>query len=293
MTNSLIFHEKKQHGTLEFPAEYHHLDHTHPRYHMPSHWHKEWELIRIIQGTFTIHADEQEIIAGEGDILLIRDNMLHGGIPVDCVYECFLFDLHSLFRGSELIKKYFRPIYRLEILPDILYRQSEHPKLYALVSELMEANFQHSTDPDYHELITVSCLSQLFTHILTEGLYATNTVGNISASHKIGQIKSVLEYIEQQYQRSISLEELADIAGLNPKYFCRLFREITMQTPLDYVIHLRIEQAAKLLSTTNLSIIDIGMECGFNDCSYFIRTFKKLRQVTPNQYRKLNMTTLK
>ena len=247
---SLTFHEKKQHGTIEFPAAYYYIDSTHPQYNMPFHWHKEWELIRIIKGSFTIHADDQELTASAGDILLLRDSMLHGGTPNDCIYDCLVFDLHSLFRSFELI---------------------------------------NAGTAGCRELITVSCLGNLFARILQQGHYTANHKETIHSSHRIGQIKSVLEYIEQQYQSEITLNALAEVAGMNPKYFCRIFKEVTQQTPMDYVIFFRIEQAAKLLSTTDLSVIETGMECGFNDCSYFIHTFKRLKHMTPNQYRKNNL----
>ena len=294
---SLTFHEKKQHGTLEFPAAYYYIDSSHPQYNMPFHWHKEWELIRIIKGSFTIHADDQEFTACAGDVLLIRDSMLHGGTPENCVYDCFVFDLHSLFRSFELVKKYLRPVYRMEVLPDILYKKEENPGLYELVSELMEANsapvpLPPGSAPELFssctELITVSCLGNLFARILRDGHFTANQKETIHSAHRIGQIKSVLEYIEQQYQSEITLNALAEVAGMNPKYFCRIFKEVTQQTPMDYVIFFRIEQAAKLLSSTDLSVIETGMECGFNDCSYFIRTFKRLKHMTPNQYRKSN-----
>ena len=307
---SLTFHEKKQHGTLEFPAAYYYIDSSHPQYNMPFHWHKEWELIRIIKGSFTIHADDQELTASAGDILLLRDSMLHGGTPSDCVYDCLVFDLHSLFRSFELIKKYLRPIYRMEILPHILYKKEENSALYSLVSELMEANaaaegqiLSSASEELYpvtdaatqrpsincHELITVSSLGNLFAHILQNGHFTVTQKETVHTSNRIGQIKAVLEYIEQQYQNEITLSALAEVAGMNPKYFCRIFKEITQQTPMDYVIFFRIEQAAKLLSSTDLSVIETGMECGFNDCSYFIRTFKRLKHMTPNQYRKSNL----
>ena len=307
---SMTFHEKKQHGTLEFPAAYYYIDSSHPQYNMPFHWHKEWELIRIIKGSFTIHADNRELTASAGDILLLQDSMLHGGTPCDCVYDCLVFDLHSLFRSFEPIKKYLRPIYRMEILPDILYKKEENPSLYALVTALMEANARADavtspsepgdlespavpmytqTPVNCHELITVSSLGSLFAYILQNGRFTVTQKETIHSSHRIGQIKSVLEYIEQQYQNEITLTALAEVAGMNPKYFCRIFKEITQQTPMDYVIFFRIEQAAKLLSSTDLSVIETGMECGFNDCSYFIRTFKRLKNMTPNQYRKNNL----
>ncbi len=288
---SFTFYEKKPHGTFEFPVEYFYIDSTHPRYHMSFHWHKEWELIRVIQGTFTAHADEMEITAHAGDVILIRDNMLHGGSPDNCIYECFLFDLHGLFRSTEVVKRSLRPIYRMQILPNIYYPKDQTPMLHSHVEELMAAHAVATDEAaiwDIHELATIGCLSQIFAYILQNQLYRTGSDESISTTHRIDQIKSVLEYIEFHYQSPIMLDTLAGVAGMNPKYFCRIFKAITQQSPMDYVIFYRIEQAAILLSTTDLSVTEIGMECGFNDCSYFIRTFKKLKQMTPNKYRKTN-----
>ena len=316
---SINLHEKKQHGTLEFPVAYYYVDSSHPQYQMPVHWHKEWELVRILKGSLVLHADQQELSGKAGDFFLIRDSMLHGFTPItDCIYECLLFDLNVLFRGSEMIQKFLRPVHRMEILPEILYHREDQPELYALVEELMEIHApahsfpadtneelllkQHSAKnapahaanskqppdkvtPDYHELITVSGLSHLFARLLQNGLYTVMERPGIAVPHRIDQIRSVLEYIEQQYPTAITLNSMAEVAGMNPKYFCRVFKEVTQQTPMDYVIFYRVEQAAKLLSSTDLSVLEIAMECGFNDCSYFIRTFKKLKSVTPKQYR--------
>ena len=141
--------------------------------------------------------------------------------------------------------------------------------------------------PMLYEMATISCLGGIFTYILQKELYNINQAENVS-SHRIGQIKAVLEYIELHYSQAVTLEELAAVANMNPKYFCRIFKEITRQTPMDYVISYRIEQAVALLSMTNRSILETAMECGFNDCSYFIRTFKNIKHMTPLQYRKNN-----
>ena len=281
---SINLHENKQHGTLEFPVAYYYVDAAHPQYQMPVHWHKEWELVRILKGSLTLHADEQEITGETGNFFLIRDSMLHGFTPkTDCIYDCLLFDMHGLFRGCETFQKFLRPIYRLEILPAILYHRANYPKLYLLVEELIKINSQAPLN--CRELITVSELSLFFAHILQDGLYTTNKTSEVHVPHRIDQIRSVLEYIEQQYPSAITLNSMAEVAGMNPKYFCRVFKEVTQQTPMDYVIFYRVEQAAKMLSNTDLSVLEIALECGFNDCSYFIRTFKKLKAVTPKQYR--------
>ena len=288
---SINLHEKKQHGTPSFPVAYYYVDAGHPQYQMPVHWHKEWELVRIQKGSLILHADQQEIIGTAGDLFLIRDSMLHGFTPqTDCIYECLLFDLHSLFRGSETFQKHLRPIYRLELLPEILYHNDTQAELYALADALMQIHSckqlnSDQTAPAYHELITISELSLFFAYILQYKLFTKNEKQGVPVPHRIDQIRAVLEYIEQQYSASITLNSMASVAGMNPKYFCRVFKEITQQTPMDYVIFYRIEQAAKMLVNTDLSVLEIAMECGFNDYSYFIKTFKKLKGMTPKQYR--------
>ena len=322
--NSFIFHEPKQHGTPDFPVEYYYLDKSHPRYNMPMHWHKEWEIIHIIKGTFTAHADDQVYIAHSGDILLMRDGMLHGGTPDDCVYECFLFDLHGLFRNLDMVKPHLRPVYRQQILPDIIYPAGKIPEMNHLLSQLSRA-YQRSLaegtttvdgTPDGPlrgnsaaegplrgngtaegslavsslslplELIVIGTISQLFATILQEGLYTSNQSIAGESTHKIGLIKTVLEYIELHYASSVTLNDLAAAANMNPRYFCRFFRSITHQSPMEYVNMYRIEKAAQMLLRTRLPVTNVCMECGFNECSNFIKVFRKYKGVTPNQYRK-------
>ncbi len=299
--HSLTFHEQTQHGTLEFPAEYHYLVPGHPRYHMPFHWHKEWEIIHVIEGTFIAYADDVQYTAHGGDVLLIRDGMLHGGTPDDCIYECFLFDLHGLYRSLDIVKKYLRPIYRQQILPDIYYPGDSTPEVHTIITELTAA-FRQVYGPGEAsgsgipespasletplELITIGSLSRLFAFILNRNAYVPSHGDTADNTRKIDLVKSVLEYIETHYSAPITLENLAREAGMNPKYFCRFFRSITHQTPMGYVNMYRIERASQMLLETRLPLITIGMECGFNDSSNFIKVFRKYKGMTPNQYRK-------
>lgn len=279
----LAFHDKKQHGTQEFPAEYYYVDKSHPQYVMPFHWHKEWELIHIVSGSFQLRTDRFTVSAKEGDLLLLPGNLLHSGTPENCVYECFVFYLHGLFQGTEAVKKNLRPVYRMQLLPQLHYTSQEHPQLHTIAKQLLRACKEPNTN---HYALTVTCsLGAFFAYILSNGLFTDATAINSEESGRIGQIKSVLEYIEQQYAQPITLQELADVANMNPRYFCRVFKELAQQTPLEYVIHYRIEQAAAMLTATDMPIMDIAMECGFNNYSYFIRTFKHLLGETPKQYR--------
>ena len=71
---------------------------------------------------------------------------------------------------------------------------------------------------------------------------------------------------------------------MNPKYFCRYFRSMTERTPIDYLNYYRIECACEMLSTKDISIKEVALSCGFNDESYFIKTFHKYKGITPKQF---------
>ncbi|MBQ8813622.1 MAG: helix-turn-helix transcriptional regulator [Lachnospiraceae bacterium] len=288
--NSFLFHEPRQHGTPDFPFEYYYVDKSHPRYNMPFHWHKEWEIIHVLEGTFTAHADNTVYTAHPGDLLLIRDGMLHGGTPDDCIYECFLFDLHGLYRNLDMVKKHLRPIYRQQTLPDIYYPVGKSVKIDHIISELSaicrSVSASDPAKPDLPlELSVLGAISLFFATILNEELCTANQIRTAETTHKIDLIKSVFEFIELHYAHSVTLNDLSAVANMNPSYFCRFFRSITHQSPMEYVNMYRIEKAAQMLHSTGLPVTNICMECGFNECSNFIKVFKKYKGMTPKQYR--------
>jgi len=285
--HSLAFHDKKQHGTLAFPAEYHYVDCKHPRYQMPFHWHKEWEILRILSGSFHLHLDNSNYHAQPGDVFLIRGGVLHGGTPENCEYECLVFDLHGLFRSMDSVKGALRPVYRQKLLPFDYFSGNTPTKLHSTVDELMAAFHTRGglTSTDCTELETIGCISTFFAWILKEHLYTSEDEKDFSSSHRMEQVKTVLEYIENHYGENLTLEQLSQVAGMNPKYFCRIFRSVTHQSPMDYVNFYRIEQAAYLLDSTSLPVTSVGLDCGFTESSYFTKVFKKYKGMTPRLYR--------
>lgn len=270
--------DKKSHGTLDFPVEYYYVDPSHPRYHMSFHWHKEWELMRVIDGSFQISIDNEQYHLTKGDILLIPGETLHGGEPEECIYECLDFDLYSLFKKIDFAKPHLRPFYRKDNIPQIYFPASAQYEINVLTDKLMS-----SFKSPCCELDALCYIGNIFSHIIKNKLY--NTEKSNSDSRWTYKIKPVLEYIDTHYKESISLEDLAKIAGMNPKYFCRVFCSLTHYTPINYVNFYRIEQAAFMLDTTELSITEIGMECGFWESSHFTKVFKKYKGITPKEHR--------
>lgn len=275
----LDYNEQTQHGTEDFPLAYYYVDERHSRYNMPFHWHREMELIRVLKGSLCLYLDEEEVLAQAGDVILIEEGVLHGGTPEHCVYECLVFDLAPLFMHNHVCRQYIRQVSKHQLRLNNHFTASDR-SLVRVAGHLFRS--VRSRLPG-SELITMGSLYELFGILFQKQLY--QPAGSAAPSSKKMQLlKPVLEHIDEFYASDITLEDLSKIAGMSPKYFCRYFQAVIHRTPMDYLNYYRIERACFLFSTQELSVTDAAYRCGFNDSSYFIRTFKKYKGITPKQY---------
>lgn len=277
----LDYNEKKQHGTEDFPLEYYYINEHHPRYHMPFHWHKETELLHVLDGKIRLYLDDQEHFACAGDLLYISDGVIHGGEPLNCTYECLVFDRKPLLMNTNVIRRSLRKIDQKQLLVQEHFDYS-YQELLQCSNRLF--SFAKKNIPGW-EMSTLGCLLELYGIIFQKKYF--QPINKIDHIHgKMHQLKPVLEYIEMNYPFQITLETLSHIAGMSPKYFCRFFRAVIHRTPIDYLNYYRIERACHLMETEDISISEAAYRCGFNDSSYFARSFKKYKQLTPKQFMK-------
>lgn len=274
------YREAKEHGTFDFPMEFYHVGPSHPRYEMSYHWHIEYEVIRILKGELLMTIGEDEFTAKSGDIIFIKGGLLHGGIPKNCLYECIVYNLDSLMTSSPAGERLLKKVSSNSI--EICSHISTSDKDLSRITDRMFGHMK--TRAEGHELTVIGAFYEFFGYILEHGWYKEAQSISAKDGRRIQHLKNVIATIEEHYDECITLDDLARAAGMNSKYFCRYFREMTHRTPIDYLNYYRIEQACFKLATSNDSIAEIGMSCGFNDESYFIKTFKKYKGVTPKKY---------
>jgi AraC family transcriptional regulator len=99
------------------------------------------------------------------------------------------------------------------------------------------------------------------------------------------RLKRVLDYIGDNLETNMSLSDLAMIAGMSPHYFCELFKQSVGRSPHNYVLVQRLERAKQLLRGPHSSIIEIGLDVGFQNPSHFARMFRRLEGTTPSRFR--------
>lgn len=275
------YNEIRPRGTSEFPMELYHISKAHPRYIMDLHWHVELELIRILSGTLKLTLDGREYIASAGDAFWIGAGVLHAAEPENCVYECLVFDPSLLLRtGCDGFS--FVPEEKARILlphPRLPIPDTPTAEALQLLFETMEASQEQG-----RQLLVQGTLLILMGRILALGCYEMTPETLTPTARNIVRIKEVLSFLEAHHTEALTLPQLSRLAGMSPKYFCRFFKEMTGRTPIDFLNYYRIERASFLLIASDASVTDIAYACGFNDLSYFIRTFRRYMGVSPTTY---------
>lgn len=280
----MIYNELKQRGTADFPIEYHYIDKNHTRYEMSAHWHTELEIIRILQGKLKIRLNNREYLADKGDIIFVNPETVHGASPEACVYECVIFHVDFLDTATYSIKFFVESILNREfVIKD--YNEFEKNEFIDSVNVVFEAMKNKSSG---YKFSVIGALYSMLGIVVDKHLYSTVTGdSDISDSKNIPKLKKVLSFLRENYEQQLSLEDMAQAADMSPKYFCYFFKEKTGKTPVEYLNGFRIEKASQKLLSSDRSVTEIAFSCGFNDLSYFIKTFKAQKGISPTKFRKI------
>ena len=104
-------------------------------------------------------------------------------------------------------------------------------------------------------------------------------------AHALLRVGNVIGALEKEFSKDWKLDELLKIAHMSRSNLMRVFRAATGQSPIEYLLRLRIQKAMSLLRNSGLTITEIAMEVGFNDSNYFTRQFKRIHGQSPRRFR--------
>lgn len=277
----MAYNEILQRGKGEFTVSLYCVNENHPRYRMAYHWHSEIEIIRIISGVLMLSVNDTEYKLTEGNVAVVNPELVHGALPCNCIYEVIVFKPEGLFSSTVQTRSFCSELLSGNILLNCVYREDSDIKNAA---DALFASLKNSYD--YYHIEALSALYGFFGTIIKKGLYKNQlSLPYSQSSKKILKLKKALSFIRKSYNQQISLHDMAKEAEMSHKYFCAVFKELTHQTPFEYLTSYRLERASTMLTETDTSVTDIAFSCGFNDLSYFIKTFKKYKGVTPARYR--------
>ena len=272
----------------DFPFIYlHKKDTPSPSDIIPSHLHDCLEINRIISGSAQIFTGGKVITVFKGDILLFGSHQLHSWSvsPAGTEWKVFMFDKNLVCPDTASIVDYNY------LLPFIALSAAEEGKLNAdwditkETTRLLESIDKHyEKQKDGWELeikaYLLLFLSRLYSHFVRKKETDLSFIKN-----NFSRLYPVQKYIKEHLNESLTLEDAAEMAGMQRNYFSHFFKKTTGINFSEYIIRLRLFHAIHLIENTNRTISDILFECGFNNESYFYRIFKKMIGKSPAFFR--------
>jgi AraC-like DNA-binding protein len=267
----------------EYPYAFHHTDMRETT--VPWHWHEALEFGYVVEGCVKISTTTQTLTLKKGEAYFTNSNALTTMENIEnCILDSHLF--HPIFLGghfkSVFETKYLNPVIQNKDI-DILCVRGETDAQCKLLGKLrLLSHLQSQPDVEFQ---TRSMIGEIWLFLLSVLQEADRSIYRSAAKNQ-DRILTMMAFIQENYDEKLSLEQIADAASISTRECLRCFRESIHQSPTDYLIEYRVQVAKKLLETTDFSITEIALRCGFNSNAYFTKIFHRSCGKTPHAYRK-------
>ncbi|SDX15338.1 AraC family transcriptional regulator [Paenibacillus sp. CF384] len=251
------------------------------------HWHDHMEWIYVKEGRARVQIDASFMPLNKGELAFVNTKQLHGVVTLEPDTEliCIVFN-EALVRGSGLDiteHHYFVPYLQQQVKwPSSMQATAPYINEMNHSFERLVEEFQ-GKQPGY-ELLVKAELLRIF------GLYfryaQQHTDLSLPRAQKPYDLSHLLQTLRERYQESISVNEAARMVNLSPTHFCKIFKQVTGKTLIEYIHMLRVQEAERMLRDTDYPVAEIAERAGFSTMTYFGRVFKKVRNSTPSAIRK-------
>lgn len=251
---------------------------------VPVHWHKEFEINRVLDGEGVFRINKEEYSARKGDILIIRPGDVHSAYlgGNECfIYDTLVFDPDMIGAGelSRSAVEYIQPLSngKMTVCGMLSSGDSGYEKADECTARLFEFA---KADLAENDLMVKAKLLELFYLLISNG-HTNFETDNLSNS----SVKPAISYISDHYTENIRIAELAAKCMMSESHFMALFKKTAGVSAVEYISELRLRQACYELKSTENSVMEIAMNCGFRNLSNFNRQFKRAFGKTPSEYR--------
>jgi Transcriptional regulator containing an amidase domain and an AraC-type DNA-binding HTH domain len=252
----------------------------------PLHYHEEFELnfIQNAKGARRVIGDHIEEI-DELELVLVGSNLQHAWFTHNCKsgeireitiqFHKDLFD-DKFLRRNQL--SFIRTMLEKSLRGILFSRETAQ----ALAPRIIELNQKHGFDS---VLELMSILHDLSISRNMRILSDSSFNNHEQYSYNSRRVEKTLEYMNQNFDKPVTLSEVARLANMSDAAFSRFFKQRTGNTFIDSLTDIRLGHASRMLIDTTQSIAEVAYNCGFNNISNFNRIFKKKKGCTPKDFR--------
>jgi AraC-like DNA-binding protein len=247
------------------------------------HFHPEFELVFIDGASGTRHVGEHISRYEDSDLVFIGSNIPHlnfdYGVKTD--YEKTVLHIHPNF-----LKEAFYNTPELSSIHQ-LFEKSRYGITFGKESKKLVGERMKRLHllPKFEQFLEILQLFQILANVSDIELLHQQPVENQHNIKEEERLKTIYQFIDDNFQRKIEIDEMSELSRLSKPAFCRYFKKMTRLTFTEFLGHYRVNQAKKLLRLDK-NVTETCFECGFESLSYFNRTFKKVTGENPMSFKK-------
>lgn len=252
-------------------------------YYVSCHWHDDLELIVVKSGRMMYRVNDEEFELSEGQGVVVNARQLHNNyspLHEECVYACVLIHPLLLCSSKYIEEEYIKPVIGNAGFNYCLLDHETEWK-HQIINAVLELN--DICGEKYAELEILRSFYYIWDRLYQN---LSDEKGRYSNVSQLSEIKAMMEYIQNNYKKKISLSDIAHVGGMGKTHCTKMFRHYLNKSPIEYVIEYRLQKGAELLIHSDLNITEICFETGFSSSSYFAEQFHERMGCTPKEYRR-------
>ena len=250
----------------------------------PLHMHDEVEILVALRGPVYISNEKESFTLNKNDVVLVNKRVPH--TTTYPAYSCTNMLQFRMDKATPLLSdktSLYLSYFANDSQHDLVYLDSNHPVSKIIAENIKLMLLEKETKNKYYELYI-----QAYLRIILATLYRNNIFKDITDyfhNESLAKVMPVIKYIEENYNKKLSLDYLCTIINMTKSHMCRLFKKAIGITVIDFINFVRIWNAENLLTSTDDKVLNISMDVGFSNISYFNRIFKKTTGMTPLAYK--------
>ena len=259
------------------PARIMNLDLSSETHKTELHWHREPELVYVLEGAAECPRNGEQTIVNEGELIFFNSEDVHLVRPVSggssrllCIQ--FSFEYMRMF---------------CKMIDSVIFDIPSHPEVIPELMDALNGLARLDENDEYAVLLQISYINKIYYLLMKYCVSFKRASGNlIIPKRDFSYAKTAIAYINDNFKREIPLSEISNVVNLSPSYFSKYFKNVTQISFSEYLANLRLENALQDMLNKNSTVSAAALENGFANVKSFITQCKKIYGQTPAQYKK-------